>query len=54
MKPLFLIPVALAAAMGVGAYVAMQNKDDALPSTREGGPVPALTVADFQGEPAFT
>lgn len=54
MKPLFIIPVVLAALMGVGAYLAMQNKDDALPSTREGGPAPALTVTEFEGAPAFS
>ena len=55
-KPLMLIPPLLFAGLAALFLVGMLRDDDprALPSTREGGPVPALTLADFRGEPAFT
>lgn len=55
MKVLMLIPPVFFAGLAVLFYTGMGRDDpNALPSTREGGPVPALTVSDFEGNPAFT
>lgn len=55
MKPLMLIPPLLFAGLAALFYWGMGREDPrALPSTREGGPVPALTVAALSGHEAFT
>lgn len=55
MKPLMLIPPLLFAGLAVLFYIGMGRDDPrALPSTREGGPVPALTVSEFDGAAPFT
>jgi cytochrome c biogenesis protein CcmG/thiol:disulfide interchange protein DsbE len=52
MKPLHILPLVVAVSLGVSAYFALQNKDDSLPSAREGGPVPELTLTKLgDGEP---
>lgn len=55
MKPMMILPplifVALAALFLFGLN---REGGDALQSTREGGPVPALTVTDFPGAESFT
>ena len=55
-KPLMLIPPLLFAGLAALFLVGMMRDDDprALPSTREGGPVPALTLAEFRDEPPFS
>ncbi len=54
-KPLMVIPPLLFAGLAALFYWGMGREDaNALPSTREGGPVPALTLAAFQDAPAFT
>jgi len=55
MKPLMLIPPLLFAGLAALFYIGMGRDDpSALPSTREGGPVPALTVTEFEGAEPFT
>ena len=54
-KPLMLIPPLLFAGLAALFYIGMGRDDPrALPSTREGGPVPALTLTEFQGAAPFT
>ncbi|MEZ5769320.1 MAG: DsbE family thiol:disulfide interchange protein [Paracoccaceae bacterium] len=54
-KPLMLVPPLLFAGLAALFYIGMGRDDPrALPSTREGGPVPALTLAEFRGEAPFT
>ncbi len=55
MKPLMLLPPILFFALA-GLFLWGMGREDpnALPSTREGGPAPALTLASFGGAPAFT
>ncbi|WP_138422920.1 DsbE family thiol:disulfide interchange protein [Maritimibacter alexandrii] len=54
MKPLMILPPVVFAGLALMFYFGMNRGDDQLASTREGGPVPALTVAEFPGEPGFT
>ena len=54
MKPLMVIPPVLFAGLAALFYWGMGRDDpNALPSTREGGPVPALSLAEFQGAAPF-
>ncbi len=55
MKPLMLLPPILFFALA-GLFLWGMGREDpnALPSTREGGPAPALTLASFGGAPVFT
>jgi len=55
MKPLMVIPPLLFAGLAALFYWGMQRDDPrALQSTREGGPVPDLTLTAFQGAEPFT
>lgn len=54
MKLLHILPLIVVVALGLGAYYGLKNKDDTMPSTREGGPVPALTLTALNGETPFT
>lgn len=55
MKWLLAIPLVIFGGMAVLFYSSMQRDDPrALPSTREGGPAPALTVTAFEGAAPFT
>ena len=55
MKPLMVIPPLLFAGLAALFYWGMGRDDPrALPSTREGGPAPALTLAAYQGAEPFT
>lgn len=52
MKPLHILPLVIAVSLGVSAYFALKNKDDSLPSAREGGPAPQLSLTRLgDGEP---
>jgi len=54
-KPLMLVPPLLFAGLAALFYIGMGRDDPrALPSTREGGPVPALTVTELEGAEPFT
>ena len=53
MKPMMLLPPLIFAALAVLFYFGM-GRDDALESTREGGPVPALTLTAFAGVAPFS
>lgn len=53
-KPMMALPPLIFAALAALFMYGLGNKDDALPSTREGGPVPALTLAPFAGAEPFT
>ena len=54
-KPLMVLPPLLFAGLAALFYWGMGRDDPrALPSTREGGPVPALTLTEFQDAPAFS
>ena len=54
-KPLMVLPPLLFAALAALFYWGMGRDDPrALPSTREGGPVPALTLTQFQDEAPFS
>lgn len=52
-QPMMVLPPLIFAALAAIFYLGM-GRDDALQSTREGGPVPALTLAAFAGEEPFT
>ena len=53
-KPLMVIPPVLFAGLAALFYWGMGRDDpNALPSTREGGPVPALTLTAFQAAEPF-
>lgn len=52
MKPLMILPPVVFAGLALMFYFGMNRGDDRLASTREGGPVPALTVAEFPVSPA--
>jgi len=54
-KPMMVLPPLIFAALAA-MFLWGMNRDDprALPSTREGGPVPALTVTGFSGSAPFT
>jgi cytochrome c biogenesis protein CcmG, thiol:disulfide interchange protein DsbE len=54
-KPMMALPPLIFAALAA-MFLWGMNRDDptALPSTREGGPVPALTLAAFDGVAPFT
>ncbi|GKY87845.1 DsbE family thiol:disulfide interchange protein [Sinisalibacter aestuarii] len=54
-KPMMALPPLIFAGLAAMFLWGMERDDPtALPSTREGGPVPALTLAEFGGEPPFT
>ena len=54
-KPMMLIPPLLFAGLAALFYIGMGRDDPrALPSTREGGPVPGLTLTAFDGAAPFT
>lgn len=53
-KPMMVLPPLIFAGLAAMFLWGMTRDDpNALPSTREGGPVPALTLAPFAGEPPF-
>ncbi|WP_298494167.1 DsbE family thiol:disulfide interchange protein [uncultured Maritimibacter sp.] len=53
MKPLLLLPVVIfAGILGMGGH-ALFNKEEGLPSTREGGVAPGLTVSAFPNAESF-
>lgn len=53
-RPLMLLPPLLFAAFAALALAGMFRDDpDALPTTREGRPAPALRVAEMPGQPGF-
>ncbi|MGH1368877.1 MAG: DsbE family thiol:disulfide interchange protein [Maritimibacter sp.] len=55
MKPMMILPPLLFAALAAMFLFGMkQGNGDALPSTREGGMVPALTVTELSGGAPFT
>lgn len=54
-KPMMVLPPLIFAGLAAMFLWGMGRDDPrALPSTREGGPVPALTLTDFGGQPAFS
>ena len=53
LKPMMILPPLIFAALAAMFYFGM-GRDDALESTREGGPVPTLTLAAFDGTAPFT
>lgn len=54
-KPMMVLPPLIFAALAAMFLWGMGRDDPrALPSTREGGPVPALTLSAFDGQPPFT
>lgn len=53
-KPMMVLPPVIFLGLAGLFLWGMNQKDrDALPSTREGGPAPALTVTEFSGHPGF-
>ncbi len=54
MKLLYAVPLIIVALLFTGAYFGLKNKDDSLPSAREGGSVPALTLTAFGAAEPFT
>jgi len=53
-NPMMVLPPVLFFGLAALFFFGMARDDpDALPSTREGGPVPALTLSAFAGAPAF-
>ncbi|MEJ2000038.1 MAG: DsbE family thiol:disulfide interchange protein [Maritimibacter sp.] len=54
MKLLHVLPLVVVLLLGIGAFFGLKNKNDIMPSTREGGPVPALTLTELNGEAPFT
>lgn len=55
MRPMMILPPLVFAGLAVLFLYGMQREDgNALPSTREGGVVPALTVTEFPGAQDFT
>lgn len=55
LRPMVVLPPLIFAALAVLFYWGMGRDDpNALPSTREGGPVPELTLTEFGGEAPFT
>lgn len=54
-KPMMILPPLIFLGLAALFLWGMQREDpDALPSTREGGPVPALTLSAFGGEAPFS
>lgn len=54
-KPMMVLPPLLFAALAAMFLWGMNREDpNALPSTREGGPVPAVTLSSYGGTPPFT
>ena len=54
MKPLMILPPLVFAGLAAMFFFGMQREDaDALPSTREGGTAPALTVSAFPNAESF-
>jgi cytochrome c biogenesis protein CcmG/thiol:disulfide interchange protein DsbE len=55
MKPMMIVPPLVFAGLAALFLWGMERDDPrALPSTREGGPVPALTLSAMQGQPPFS
>lgn len=55
LKPMMVLPPLIFAALAVLFFWGMGRDDpNALPSTREGGPVPQLTLTELNGDAPFT